>query len=108
MGILGMDGEYRPRYGLWIDTSSECQQAVKGLLAEGWDCDVVLNYGARCLLHISESHRPVMPLSEYWRRWNAGELEDKTRSRSAPEWRPCCYIREVFFPEQCNLRRVQP
>lgn len=95
MGILGYAGEYRPRYGLWLNTSADCQQAVKGILADGFDCNVVLKYGARCPDHEDQPHRPIMPLSQYWKLQQAGALEDATG----------CYIREVFFAENLNLRK---
>ena len=93
-GILGHGGEYKPRFGLWLDTSPECQNAVKGLLSEGYECDVVLKYRLRCPEHRDQPHRPVIPLSTYARLW-------------PEELCKVCYLREVFFPEQLNLRRQQ-
>lgn len=108
--VLGHNGEFLPRYGLWLDTSPECQQAVKGILSEGFDCDVVLKFGARCRRHIDKSFRPVVSLSDY----AALQLASNPATLE-PE--PCeyhiepnglkfgCYVREVFFPERFNLRR---
>lgn len=97
MGILGHNREYKPRFGLYIDTSPECRGAIEGLLAEGYDADVCLKYGLRCSKHEHLPHRPVMALSAYLAAWDAGELEDSDANG--------CYIREVFFTETLNLRR---
>lgn len=96
--IFGKGGEYRPRYGLWLDTSPECQAAVRGLLSEGFDCDVVLKYGARC--HVDLPFRPVMSLSRYSVLHGAGVLPHDKESGLCG-----CYIREVFFPQNVALRR---
>ena len=100
MGVLGHAGEYRPRYGLWLDTSPECKTAVQGILTEGYDCDVVLKLGARCPNHESKPFRPVIALSLYASTLMHGaELEENCHGS------PACYVREVFFPNALNLRR---
>jgi hypothetical protein len=89
--IFGQDGEYKPRYGLWLDTSDECQHAVKGLLAEGWDCYVVLKWNC--------NEREIVLLSAYKARMDeAGQLEPLNYKDD--------YVREVFFPQKLNLRRT--
>lgn len=88
--IFGKGGEYRPRYGLWLDTSPECQAAVQGLLSEGFDCDVVLKW--------ARAPREVVTLSAYMARMEfAGQLE--------PLGFVGDYVREVFFPQNVALRR---
>jgi hypothetical protein len=91
MGVLGHNGEYKPRFGLWINTTPECQEAIKGILAEGFDCDVVLKWSA--------SPREVVSLSEYYSRWSPGK-ETKTCELDGSE----DYIREVFFPQWVTLK----
>jgi len=116
MGVFGHGGEYRPRYGLWLDTSPECQAAVSGLLSEGFDCDVVLKFGGRCEFHGRQdlSFRPVLSLSEYRRCWTAGEV-DQLLDAYPGNPADCtpgvnssiggCYVREVYFPSNVALRR---
>jgi hypothetical protein len=100
MGILGHDGEFRPRYGLWLNTSAECKTAVQGILTEGYTCEVVLKLGYRCARHDSKSHRPVIELFQYAATIGAGaELEIDCNGPHK------CYVREVFFPETVKLRR---
>ena len=106
--ILGHNGEHRPRFGLWLIDSPECRHAIQGILAEGFDCDVVLKFGARCRNHSAEPFRPAMPLSRFVEldprlvdlpgcSLDFGPLDDGTKFG--------CYVREVFFPEHLNLRR---
>jgi hypothetical protein len=100
-GILGHDGEYKPRFGLWLDTSPECSAAVKGILAEGFDCDLVLKPGFQCERHWTKT-RPIVSLSYYdeWKERTNGCLDLFDCSAE-----PGCYFREVYFPEKLNLRR---
>lgn len=100
MGVLGHAGEYRPRYGLWLDTSPECQNAVRGILAEGYTCDVVLKLGARCAAHGEKPFRPIVSLEFYAENLiDGGELETNCAGNIP------CYMREAFFPNALNLRR---
>jgi hypothetical protein len=101
-GVLGYSGEYKPRFGLWLNTSPECQQAIKGILSEGFDCDVVLKMGCRCAKHGNKTFRPVISLSVYAALlMNGGDVEPDCDDNPTGS----CYVREVFFPEHFNLRR---
>lgn len=108
-GVLGHAGEYKPRFGLWLDTSPECQQAVKGLVAEGYDCEVVLKFGARCAEHSELTFRPVISLRHYLKLIDAGNVDcypaERCRARELKLDPVGCYLREVFFPERLNLRK---
>jgi len=100
MGVLGHEGEYKPRYGLWLNTSPECKTAVQGILAEGFTCDVVLKLGFRCSNHQHKAFRPVIDLALYASTiMHGADLEENCAGS------PQCYVREVFFPVKLNLRR---
>lgn len=99
MGVLGRAGEYRPRFGLWLTTEPDCQAAVRAILAEGYNFDVVLKFGSKCPSEGAvEPWRPIISAAEYMRRVDAGTLEHC----------PSCYLREVFICENVNLRRERP
>lgn len=104
MGVLGHGGEFKPRFGLWLNTSPECTAIVDAILADGYDCDVVLKYGSRCYKHAPiRSFRPVIALSEYRRLLQiaSGTFErDECRGGLTG-----CYVREVYFPNALNLRK---
>jgi hypothetical protein len=90
-GVLGKNGQYKPRFGLWVDTSDECQQAIKGTVAEGWDFDLIVKWAS--------GERQRVSAKEYVARMEiAGQLEPL--NYDGPD-----YIREVFIPENFNLRR---
>lgn len=105
MGVLGHGGEFKPRFGLWLNTSPECTAIVDAILADGYDCDVVLKYGSRCYKHAPiRSFRPVIALSEYRRLREVAPITFEVE--------PCdkdaiggCYVREVYFPNALNLRK---
>lgn len=117
-GLFGKGGEYRPRFGLWLNDSPECIEAVRGLLSEGFDCDVVFKFGSRCWKHAKKSFRPVIALSDYAAIYlNSKPFTGEIEACDLFEWmeddgtglravlRPGCYVREVYFPERFNLRR---
>ena len=118
--LFGYPGNYRPRFGLWLNNSERCRHAVLGLLSEGWDCDVIFKYGSRCQRHAAEPFRRRVMLSYYLDcavnspEQLTGELtecdpfewmiEDE-RGNATAIMRPGCCVREVFFADPLNLRR---
>lgn len=89
-GVLGKNGEYKPRYGLWLDDSDECQQAVKGIVAEGYNFDLVLKWGS--------GQRQRITAKDFVDRMEAaGQLEPLNYEED--------YVKEVYVTDPPNLRR---